>query len=86
MLYTDRDGTQRDKKNILVGFEFSYSFMQGPRNKVKKDLINAQNCANNSTSYFDCTYLGTDWVENQWVHGGHIDVEDSEVKRVKSRN
>ena len=36
MLYTDRDGTQRDKKNILVGFEFSYSFMQGPRNKVNK--------------------------------------------------
>lgn len=59
MLYTDRDGTQRDKRNILVGFEFSYSFMQGPRNKAKKDL-NAQNCANNSTSYIDCTYLGTD--------------------------
>ena len=36
--------------------------------------------------YHIINYLGTDRVEDQWVHSGHIEVKDGEVKSMKSSN
>jgi hypothetical protein len=36
--------------------------------------------------YYYTTYLGTDGVENQRVHGGHIEVKDGEMECLKTDN